>query len=156
MAKEKANQNPDPLANMEMEDLRPDFEPVKGFVVVPRFNKLTMKVEPATADFAGVVTEVVNYEDDRGKPRFFVTCVSLADQPHAAYWDGENKREVPIKKGDRVGVSGTGAISALKDKKGHYAVMHWTGTKKETKNGEMWEVNTKVSKAPVDTDQIPF
>jgi hypothetical protein len=55
----------------------------------------------------------------------------------------------PVLTGARVGVSGSGAINALKGKKGHFVALHWTGNKVTVKNGDMWEVKAKVSEKPV-------
>ena len=38
-----------------------------------------------------------------------------------------------VKAGDRIGISGSGAISQLKNKKGHFIALHWTGNKVSTK-----------------------
>jgi hypothetical protein len=61
----------------------------------------------------------------------------------------------PVLKGDRIGISCSGAIDALRSKKGHFILLHWTGARKQTKKRRpMWEVIAKVSKDPV--EKAPF
>jgi hypothetical protein len=137
---------------VKLVDLAPDFVRPEGFLMVPRINKKTGEIAPMTATFAGIIHDIVPWTDNRGKARVWFACEATADIPGAFFTgkDENNKDFVkPITKGTRIGISGSGAINALKSKKGHFAALHWTGRKVTVKNGDMWEVKAKVSEAPV-------
>lgn len=137
---------------VKLVDLAPDFVRPEGFLMVPRVNKKTGEITPMTATFAGIIHDIVPWIDNRGKPRVWFACEVTADIPNSFYTgkDDNGKDFVkPLLKGTRIGISGSGAINALKAKKGHFAALHWTGLKVSVKNGEMWEVKAKVSEKPV-------
>ena len=137
---------------VKLVDLAPDFVRPDGFLMVPRINKKTGEISPMTATFAGILHDVVPWTDNRGKQRVWFACEAGADIPGGFYTGvDENEKEFtkPITKGTRIGISGSGAINALKAKKGHYILLHWTGRKVAVKNGDMWEVKAKVSESPV-------
>lgn len=145
------------LKGVELVDLTPDFIRPEGFLMVPRVNKKTGEIFPISTTFAGILKDVIPWKDARGKERFWFSCVATADIPGVSYTgrDDEGKPFVKaLKKGDCIGISGSGAINALKSKKGHFALLHWTGAKISVKNGEMWEVIAKVSKEPL--EKAPF
>lgn len=133
-------------------DLAPDFVRPEGFLMVPRINKKTGEIAPMTATFAGILHDIVPWTDNRGKARVWFACEATADIP-GAFFTGkdENNKDFtkPITKGTRIGISGSGAINALKAKKGHFIALHWTGKKVAVKNGDMWDVKAKVSESPV-------
>jgi hypothetical protein len=133
-------------------DLAPDFVRPEGFLMVPRINKKTGEIAPMTATFAGILHDVVPWTDARGKARVWFACEATADIP-GGFFTGkdENNKDFtkPITKGTRIGISGSGAINALKAKKGHFVALHWTGKKVAVKNGDMWDVKAKVSESPV-------
>ena len=137
---------------VKLVDLAPDFVRPDGFLMVPRINKKTGEIAPMTASFAGILHDVVPWTDSRGKQRVWFACEATADIPNG-YYTGidENEKEFtkPITKGTRIGISGSGAINALKAKKGHFIALHWTGKKVAVKNGDMWDVKAKVSESPV-------
>lgn len=137
---------------VKLVDLAPDFVRPEGFLMVPRINKKTGEIAPMTATFAGILHDIVPWTDNRGKARVWFACEATADIPGAFFTgkDEQNKDFTkPITKGTRIGISGSGAINALKAKKGHFIALHWTGRKVTVKNGEMWEVKAKVSETPV-------
>ncbi|HEX6826556.1 MAG TPA: hypothetical protein VF077_09610 [Nitrospiraceae bacterium] len=133
-------------------DLAPDFVRPEGFLMVPRIHKKTGEIAPMSTTFAGILHDVVPWVDNRGKERVWFACEATADIP-TSFLTGqdENKKDFvkPITKGIRVGISGSGAINALKAKKGHFILLHWTGRKVTVKNGEMWQIHAKVSEKPV-------
>lgn len=137
---------------VKLVDLAPDFVRPEGFLMVPRINKKTGEISPMTATFAGILHDVVPWTDARGKARVWFACEATADIPNAFFTGkDENNKDFtrPITKGTRIGISGSGAINALKAKKGHFVALHWTGRKMPVKNGDMWEVKAKVSESPV-------
>lgn len=135
-------------------DLAPDFVKPEGFLMVPRLNKKTGEIMPQTATFAGILNDVIPWKDARGKERFWMSCTAAANIP-GTYYTGKNEDGTtfvnPVAKGECIGISGSGAISALKSKKGHFIYLHWTGNKVPTKNGDMWEILAKVSPEPITT-----
>lgn len=135
-----------------LEDLAPDFVRPEGFLMVPRANIKTGEIRPQNTTFVGVLHDVVPWTDNRGKQRVWFACTATADIPGTQY-TGKDEKNVqftkPVKKGDRIGISGSGAINALKTKKGHLVMLHWTGNKVQVKNGAMWEIKAKVSKEPM-------
>ena len=137
---------------VKLVDLAPDFVRPEGFLMVPRVHKKTGEITPDTATFAGILHDVVPWVDNRGKGRVWFACEATADIPNGFYTGkDENNKDFTktITKGTRIGISGSGAINALKSKKGHFILLHWTGRKVSVKNGEMWEVKAKVSDVPV-------
>jgi hypothetical protein len=133
-------------------DLAPDFVRPEGFLMVPRLNKKTGEVFPMNATFAGILHDIIPWKDARGKERLWFACESTADFPEVMFTGkDEQNREFtkPVVKGTRVGISGSGAINALKSKKGHFIYLRWTGNKVTVKNGDMWEIKAKVSDKPV-------
>ncbi len=133
-------------------DLAPDFVRPEGFLMVPRLNKTTGEVRPMNATFAGILHDIIPWKDKRGKERLWFACEATADFPGVMYTgrDEENREFTkPVVKGTRVGISGSGAINALKSKKGHFIYLRWTGNKVTVKNGDMWEIKAKVSDKPV-------
>lgn len=140
---------------VELVDLAPDFVRPDGFLMVPRINKKTGEIYPMTATFAGILHDVVPWIDSRGKERVWFACEAAADIPGTNYTgqtevDGKTVEFTkPVLKGSRIGISGSGAINALKAKKGYFIALHWTGRKVTVKNGEMWEIDAKVSAKPV-------
>jgi hypothetical protein len=138
---------------IKLVDLQPDFVRPEGFLMVPRLNKKTGEIAPMNSTFAGILHDVIHWKDSRGKERLWFACEATSDIPgvQVAGKDSETKKEFvkPLSKGMRVGISGTGAINALKAKKGHFIALHWTGRKVTVKNGDMWEVKARVSEAPV-------
>jgi hypothetical protein len=138
----------------DLVDLTPDFIRPEGFLMVPRADKRTGEITPSETTFAGILNDVIPWKDKRGKDRVWFSCTATATIPNMFYVgrDDETKKpfQKPVEKGARIGISGSGAINALKSKKGHFILLHWTGAKKPTKNGDMWEVIAKVSKEPVE------
>jgi hypothetical protein len=137
---------------VKLVDLAPDFVRPDGFLMVPRINKKTGEIAPMNATFAGILHDVVPWVDSRGKARVWFACEATADIPGGFYTGkDENDKDFtkPITKGTRIGISGSGAINALKAKKGHFIALHWTGKKVAVKNGDMWDVKAKVSESPV-------
>lgn len=137
---------------VKLVDLAPDFVRPEGFLMVPRINKKTGEIAPMTATFAGILHDIVPWTDARGKARVWFACEATADIPGSSYTGkDENGKDFtkPITKGTRIGISGSGAINALKAKKGHFVALHWTGRKVAVKNGDMWDVRAKVSESPV-------
>jgi hypothetical protein len=119
--------------------------------MVPRLNKKTGEISPMTTTFAGILHDVVPWTDNRRKERVWFACEATA--PTGATFTGQNEEgkefRKPVIQGTRVGISGSGALNALKTKKGHFIYLHWTGNKVAVKNGEMWEVLARVSSQPV-------
>lgn len=146
------------LKGVELVDLTPDFIRPEGFLMVPRANKRTGEIFPASTTFAGILNDVIPWKDARGKDRVWFSCTATSTIPNMFFVgrDDDTKKpfQKPVEKGNRIGISGSGAINALKSKKGHFVLLHWTGAKKPTKNGDMWEVIAKVSKDPV--EKVPF
>jgi hypothetical protein len=139
---------------IKLVDLTPDYVRPEGFLMVPRINKKTGEILPATATFAGILHDVVEWTDNRGKKRVWFACTAAASFKDCFYTGRDEKNEdkpfvEAVKKEDRIGISGTGAINALRSKKGHFIYLHWTGNKVTVKNGDMWEVKAKVSEEPV-------
>ncbi len=133
-------------------DLAPDFVRPEGFLMVPRLNKKTGEIFPMNATFVGILHDIIEWEDNRKKKRLWFACEATAEIPGAMLVrrDEQNREtRIPVVKGTRVGISGSGAINALKSKKGHFVYLYWTGSKVTVKNGDMWEVKAKVSKEPV-------
>jgi len=133
-------------------DLSPDFIRPEGFLMVPRLNKKTGEIFPMNATFVGILHDVVEWEDNRKKKRLWFACEATAVIPGTTLIGrDEHNRETrtAVQVGTRVGISGSGAINALKSKKGHFIYLYWTGGKVQVKNGDMWEVRAKVSKEPV-------
>jgi hypothetical protein len=137
---------------IKLVDLAPDFVRPEGFLMVPRLNKKTGEISPMTTTFVGVLHDVIPWKDNRGKERFWFACESMAEIPGVLF-TGKDEKNIEFRKlvtkGTRVGISGSGAINALKGKKGHVIYLHWTGNKVSVKNGEMWEVKAKVSEKPI-------
>ena len=133
-------------------DLAPDFVRPEGFLMVPRLNKKTGEIFPMNATFVGILHDIIPWKDNRGKERLWFACEATADIP-GTMLIGRDERNLetraPVVKGTRVGISGSGAINALKNKKGHFIYLYWTGSKVTVKNGDMWEVRAKVSKEPM-------
>lgn len=137
---------------IKLVELAPDFIRPDGFLMVPRINKKTGEIFPPNATFAGILHDIIPWKDNRGKERVWFACEATASIPGATLVSRDEKnRETrqPVKKGCRVGISGSGAINALRAKKGHFILLHWTGSKVTVKNGDMWEVKAMVSEAPV-------
>jgi hypothetical protein len=136
---------------VDLVDLAPDFVRPEGFLMVPRLNKKTGEISPMTTTFAGILHDVVPWTDNRRKERVWFACEATA--PTGASFTGQNEEgkefRKPVIQGTRVGISGSGALNALKTKKGHFIYLHWTGNKVAVKNGEMWEVLARVSSQPV-------
>jgi len=133
-------------------DLAPDFVRPEGFLMVPRLNKKTGEIFPMNTTFVGILHDIIPWKDNRGKERLWFACEATADIPGTQLVgrDEQNREtRAPVLKGTRVGISGSGAINALKSKKGHFVYLYWTGSKVTVKNGDMWEVRAKVSKEPV-------
>lgn len=140
-------------------DLAPDFVRPEGFLMVPRLNKRTGEISPMTTTFVGILHDIIPWKDNRGKERLWFACEATADIPGAMLTGKDEQKKdfvKPVTKGSRVGISGSGAILALKSKKGHFVALHWTGNKVPTKNGDMWEVKAKVSDKPVIEIKEPF
>lgn len=145
------------LEGVELVDLTPDFIRPEGFLMVPRINKKTGEIFPTSTTFAGILKDVIPWKDSRGKERLWFSCIATSNLKNTFYTGQDDKKESfveVVKKGDCIGISGSGAINALKTKKGHFVLLHWTGSKVPTKNGDMWEVIAKVSKEPV--ENAPF
>ena len=136
---------------VKLVELAPDFVRPEGFLMVPRLNKKTGEIFPMTTTFVGVLHDIIPWKDNRGKERLWFACEATA--PTGAVFTGRDEQNREFKKtveiGTRVGISGSGAINALKNKKGHFIALHWTGSKITVKNGDMWEVKAKVSDKPV-------
>ncbi len=140
------------LKGVELVDLTPDFVRPEGFLMVPRMNRKTGEIFPKSTTFAGILKDVIPWKDNRGKERVWFSCIATSAVEGTCYTgrDNDGKPFVePVQKGDCIGISGSGAINALKTKKGHFVLLHWTGSKVSVKNGDMWEVIAKVSKEPV-------
>ena len=133
----------DPFAGLEFEELRVPRTEIQGFLVRPH------KDNTKPVKFVGVLRDEVTYKDDRGKDQTLFMFESMTDQPEAFYTDSESEQRHPIQKGTMVGISASGAIKALVGKKNHVAILEYTGKKIPTKNGDMWEINAKVSKTPL-------
>jgi hypothetical protein len=142
---------------VEFVELAPDFVRPEGFLMVPRLNKKTGEVFPFNATFVGILHDVVPWIDNRGKERVWFACEATTDLPGTNYTgkdDSDKEFEKPVLKGNRIGISGSGAINALKAKKGHFVALHWTGRKVTVKNGDMWEVKARVSAKPVIAPEV--
>jgi hypothetical protein len=143
-------------AGIKLVDLAPDFVRPEGFLMVPRLNKKTGEISPMTTTFVGILHDIIPWKDNRGKARVWFACEATAETGamftgFEEAREGEKPKEFkkPVIPGTRVGISGSGAILALKTKKGHFVALHWTGNKVTVKNGDMWEVKAKVSDKPV-------
>lgn len=142
-------------AGVTLVDLAPDFVRPEGFLMVPRLIKKTGEIKPMTATFVGILHDIIPWKDKRGKERVWFACEATAAVPGQMFTgiegEGEATKEFtkPVIAGTRLGISGTGAILALKSKKGHFIALHWTGNKVTVKNGEMWEIIARVSEKPV-------
>ena len=140
------------MEGVKLVDLAPDFVRPEGFLMVPRLNKKTGEIRPMETTFAGILHDVIPWKDNRGKERLWFACEATADVP-GTMMTGKDEHDKdfvkPVLKGTRVGISGSGAINALKAKKGHFIALHWTGNKVTVKNGDMWEVIARVSDKPV-------
>ena len=140
------------LEGIKLVDLAPDFVRPEGFLMVPRLNKKTGEVSPMTTTFVGILHDIIPWKDNRGKERLWFAFEATAAVP-GTFLTGKDEKNVefkkPIEKGARVGISGSGAINALKTKRGHFVALHWTGNKVTVKNGDMWEVKAKISEKPV-------
>jgi hypothetical protein len=136
---------------IKLVDLAPDFVRPEGFLMVPRLNKKTGEISPMTTTFAGILHDVIPWKDNRGKERlWFAFEATVGTGAQYTGRDEKNKEfKKPVQKGDRIGISGSGAINALKGKRGHFVLLHWTGNKITVKNGDMWEVKAKVSDKPI-------
>jgi len=137
---------------VDLVDLSPDFVRPEGFLMVPRINRKTGEIFPMNTTFVGVLHDIIPWKDNRGKERIWFACEATAEIPGTMLVGrDEHSRETraPVLKGTRVGISGSGAINALRNKKGHFIYLYWTGSKVQVKNGEMWEIKAKVSKEPV-------
>jgi hypothetical protein len=138
-------------AGVKLVDLAPDFIRPEGFLMVPRLNKKTGEVSPMSTTFIGILHDIIPWKDNRGKERVWFACEATAET--GAMFTGLDEKNQEFKKlvvpGIRIGISGSGAINALKAKKGHFIALHWTGSKVTVKNGDMWEVKAKVSDKPV-------
>ena len=140
-------------AGLKLIDLAPDFVRPDGFLMVPRLNKKTGEIYPMTTTFVGILHDVIPWKDARGKERVWFALESTSDAVNGAAYTGQDEKgkefREPVSKGARIGISGSGAINALKGKKGHWVALHWTGNKVKVKNGDMWEVKARVSEFPV-------
>lgn len=140
------------MEGVTLVDLAPDFVRPEGFLMVPRLNKKTGEIRPMATTFAGILHDIIPWKDNRGKERLWFACEATADIP-GTMMTGKDEHDKdfvkPVLKGTRVGISGSGAINALKGKKGHFIALHWTGNKVTVKNGDMWEVIARVSDKPV-------
>jgi hypothetical protein len=100
----------------------------------------------------GILHDIIPWKDNRGKERVWFAFEATATIPDTYYTGRDEKNHEfkrPVEKGMRIGVSGSGAINALRAKKGHFVALHWTGSKVTVKNGDMWVVKAKVSDKPV-------
>lgn len=122
----------------ELEDLRQDFETVVGFLVTPKKDDK----DPKPTRFVGVVREHVV----KGENSWYV-LESVANQE--AQFRTKDGELLPVKRGDRIGVSDSAAIRGLETKIGHGAVLEFTGKLIQAKKGLMLEVKAKVGKEPV-------
>lgn len=139
----------DPMAELELEDLRESFEKITGFVQRPTSE------DPTPCKFAGVVGDTIKQAaKGKFKEGFWTVMIALYDQPGAVVVDSDGE-EHNIVAGMRFGVSGSGAIKGLDKKKGHYALIEYTGRKVPTANGDMWEATCKVSKLPITRKHLP-
>jgi hypothetical protein len=145
-----AKNNKAPEADdVEFEDLREQFTPIVGFVQRPT------KEDPSPKAFSGIVVDwVLQPAKGRFKESFWLVFVADRDQEGAMILDNDGD-EHAITKGMRFGVSGTGGLKGLKEKKGHIAKIAYSGKKIPTKNGEMWELDCKVSKKPIEQANVP-
>ena len=146
------------LQGVKLVELTPDFVRPEGFLMVPRVNKKTGEISPAATTFAGILEDVVPWVDNRKKERVWFSCTATADIPGTFYTgkDEEGKPfQKPVRKGDRIGISSSGAINALRSKKGHFILLRWTGNKIDVKNGAMWEIIARVSEKPVKVTTEP-
>lgn len=111
-------------------DLAPDFVRPEGFLMVPRLNKKTGEIFPMNATFVGILHDIIPWKDNRGKERLWFACEATADIPGTTLIGrDERNRETraPVMKGTRVGISGSGAINALKKQEGslRLLVLDW-------------------------------
>jgi len=141
----------DPYAGFEFEDARPPMMQIDGFLRRPH------KDRPEPTQYIGVLRKTVDYKDERGKEQFFLIFETLTDQPESKYetqaneTTGQAEGEIlTVAKGLMLGVSGSGAIKAVREKVNHIVRLVYTGKKVTTKNGDMWEVDAKVSTKPYD------
>lgn len=153
----------DPFAGFEFEDARPPITPVDGWLRRPHKDR----TDPV--QFVGVLRKKVDYVDAvRKKEQFFLICESLSDQ--SSLYETEEDEEAgikaevkPITKGILVGVSGSGALKSVSGKLNHLVRLTYSGKKVATPNGEMWEIDVKVSTKPYDngkpvaaSGEVPF
>lgn len=132
---------------LEMEDLGKTFEGHIGFLLVPG-----KKNRNPPCEFYGIVRECVPYKDERGQARNWFVIESSYSLGNVVTEDGEI---LAVQAGDRVGVSGSAAIRDLEQKIGHWVHLSFTGEFIKTKNGEMLEVEARVSKTPVPAGWVP-
>ncbi len=147
------------LEGIEVVDLSPDFIRPEGFLMIPRLDKKTGEISPQTATFYGILNDVIKWKDKRGKDRFWLSCIAtatVADSICVSRPDNDDEEDVikPVEPGDCVGISGTGAIAALRTKKGYFVALHWTGRKIESKNGAMWEIIAQISKQRLAVEMV--
>src|SRR4029077_13807865 len=124
--------------DVELEELKPSFEQIAGFVRKPSDNN------PTPMRFCGVLLSVVEGEE---KPWYVAKAFG---EQHCVYTTQEDDSEHAVEPGMVVGLSHTGALTGLDKKIGHYFMMTYTGKKVPLKGGRhMWECKVQVSKAPV-------
>ncbi len=141
------------LRAAEMVETKPSFEKFVGFLSVPN-----TKGERPPCHFEGVIKAYFQYEDSNRKNRQMRHAVIVeATQDGATYWDRDDEVEKPIKEGMNIAVNLSGALYGLRpeseadEKIGHFVTLDFTGEKFDTKNGEMMNVESKISAAPVKT-----
>lgn len=141
------------LRSVEMVETKPEFEEFVGFLSVPN-----LKGERPPCQFEGVILAYFQYEDENRRNRQMRHAVIVeATKNGATYWDRDDEVEKPIKEGMNVAVNLSGALYGLRpeseadEKIGHFVTFDFTGEKVDTKNGEMMNVESKISTAPVKT-----
>jgi hypothetical protein len=142
---------------VDLVELAPDFVRPEGFLMVPRINKKTGEIFPMNTTFVGILHDIIPWKDNRGKERVWFACEATAEVPGTMLVgrdEHNHETRAPVVAGTRVGISGSGAINALRNKKGHFIYLYWTGSKIQVKNGDMWEIKAKVSKEPVIQQQL--
>ncbi len=141
------------LRSVEMVETKPEFEEFVGFLSVPN-----LKGERPACKFEGVIKAYFQYEDSNRKNRQMRHAMIVeATSDGSTYWDRDEEKEFAIKEGMNVAVNLSGALYGLRpeseadEKIGHFVQLDFTGEKTDTKNGEMMNVESKISAAPVKT-----
>jgi hypothetical protein len=137
-------------ADTEFEPLMQQYDPISGFLLVPRKGDQN----PKQVRFEGIVKGAVSYKDERGQEKIWYSCKATKDLDCEAKND-ETGELFQVKNGMNIGISETGAIRGLRKKVGYRVRLTFTGKPIEVKNGTMLEVLAEVGKKPVADEGKP-